>query len=311
MRRNRRRRFRDPPKRILPLITWILHQSRRHDAHCTAKGTDTAVLRFRAYRFAPPTLFGWGYQGQTQISPGTHSARDPPSPLRKKVTTVINFYNVRQSRNGMTSAPAGFHEFLVPSLLIPAVSTILPQDPPPISSVLSIMSFRIVSFIAWLYLFATLCASVGASPVPSDSNNSTVAHIEDLEKRVTRTGRVTWFNVVSGLEDRFRICFIQVLTVSFVVTGLGNCGKRSKDSDPVVAMGKAFYDRNKGSNCGQWVEIINTKTRKKAYGQLWDSCPGCSDSQLDVSPSLFQKFASLNDGVFTAEWHFMAKGWSP
>ena len=66
-------------------------------------------------------------------------------------------------------------------------------------------------------------------------------------------------------------------------------------------MGKAFYDRNKGSNCGQvrtlhlandkhplltlpsrlqWVEIINAKTRKKSYGQVWDSCPSCSDSQL-------------------------------
>ncbi|TEB30574.1 expansin family protein [Coprinellus micaceus] len=153
------------------------------------------------------------------------------------------------------------------------------------------MTSRIVSFIAWLCLLAALCMTVVASPVPIDAANSTVTHTEegrDLEKRVTRTGRATWFHA-----------------------GLGNCGRRHTDSAPVVAMGKAFYDRNKGSNCGQWVEIINAKTRKKAYGQVWDSCPSCSDSQLDLSPSLFRQFATLEQGVFTAEWHFMAKGWNP
>ncbi|KAF6744472.1 RlpA-like double-psi beta-barrel-protein domain-containing protein-containing protein [Ephemerocybe angulata] len=145
------------------------------------------------------------------------------------------------------------------------------------------MASRILSVFYWLCLFATLFMSISASPVPSNSTEP-----RELEKRVTRTGRATWFNV-----------------------GLGNCGKRSKDSDPVVAMSKAFYDRNGGSNCGQWVEIINTANGKKAYGQLLDSCPGCKESELDISPSLFKKFAPLDNGIFTAQWHFMAKGWSP
>ena len=31
----------------------------------------------------------------------------------------------------------------------------------------------------------------------------------------------------------------------------------------------------------------------------------------DLSKSLFQKFAPLSDGVFTASWHFMNKDWKP
>ncbi|TFK23396.1 hypothetical protein FA15DRAFT_594265 [Coprinopsis marcescibilis] len=109
-----------------------------------------------------------------------------------------------------------------------------------------------------------------------------------LEKRVTRVGRATYFYV-----------------------GLGNCGKYSKDSEPVVAMSKALYDRNKGGNCGQWVEIVDTKTGRKAYGQVWDSCVGCKENELDLSPSLFQKFAPLGQGVLTVSWHFMDKNWKP
>ena len=59
------------------------------------------------------------------------------------------------------------------------------------------MTSRIVSFLAWLCLLATLCVTVVASPVPIDAANSTVTHTEEareLEKRVTRTGRATWFH---------------------------------------------------------------------------------------------------------------------
>ncbi|KAJ3533531.1 hypothetical protein NMY22_g7297 [Coprinellus aureogranulatus] len=161
--------------------------------------------------------------------------------------------------------------------------------PQPLLKVLLLtMSIRIVSAgIAWLYLFAALGASVGASPAPVDPTNSNATDVGDVA-RIDHTGRATWFNV-----------------------GLGNCGKVSKDSEPVVAIGKKLYDQNGGSNCGQWVEIINTKNNKKAYGQVWDSCPGCTNDEIDLSPSLFQKFAPLSDGIFTAQWHFKAKDWKP
>ncbi|KAH0586537.1 hypothetical protein J132_08247 [Termitomyces sp. J132] len=133
-------------------------------------------------------------------------------------------------------------------------------------------------------LFASVVVTI-AVPVPGSFANSTVV---SLEKRITHVGRGTWFHV-----------------------GLGNCGYINKDSDPIVAIAKSRYDANGGANCNQWVEIVNTKNGRKAYGKTRDSCQSCGDSDLDMSPSLFQKLDSLSVGELTISWHFMAKGWSP
>ncbi|TFK19584.1 hypothetical protein FA15DRAFT_674308 [Coprinopsis marcescibilis] len=137
---------------------------------------------------------------------------------------------------------------------------------------------RITSSFATLACALFLALGASANPIAGP----------ELEKRVDHEGRGTWFNV-----------------------GLGNCGKVSKDSEPVVAMSKAFYDENHGSNCGQWVEITDRDTGKTALGQLWDSCPGCGRDDLDLSPSLFQQFAPLSKGVINISWHFKAKDFHP
>jgi hypothetical protein len=134
-----------------------------------------------------------------------------------------------------------------------------------------------------LFSVFALVALVLGAPIPNDAELTV-----DLEKRVTHTGRGTWFNV-----------------------GLGNCGKWNKDSDAIVAISKQRYDSNGGANCGQWMEIVNTKNGKKAYGMTRDSCESCGTEDIDMSPSLFQKLDSLSTGQLKVSWHFMAKGWSP
>ncbi|KAI0322416.1 RlpA-like double-psi beta-barrel-protein domain-containing protein-containing protein, partial [Amylostereum chailletii] len=117
-------------------------------------------------------------------------------------------------------------------------------------------------------------------------NCSLAAPISDatqLEKRVTHTGRGTYFEV-----------------------GLGNCGWTNKDSDHIVAMSKAFYDANDGGNCGQKLSI--TWGGKTATATMVDSCPGCGYYDLDMSPSLFQVFSGLDRGVLSGlTWHFLSK----
>ncbi|KAF8073422.1 RlpA-like double-psi beta-barrel-protein domain-containing protein-containing protein [Lyophyllum atratum] len=142
--------------------------------------------------------------------------------------------------------------------------------------------YRVALFL--FALFASIAVTI-ASPLPETYTNATTV---DLEKRVTHVGRGTWFHV-----------------------GLGNCGKRNVDSDPIVAISKKRYDANGGANCDQWVEIVNTKNGKKAYGKTRDSCESCSTEDLDMSPSLFSKLDNPSVGVLKISWHFMAKGWSP
>ncbi|TFY71068.1 hypothetical protein EVG20_g1925 [Dentipellis fragilis] len=128
-----------------------------------------------------------------------------------------------------------------------------------------------------LTLLFLLGATV-AAPLPS----------VELDKRTTHSGRATWFT-----------------------PGLGNCGYTDNESDPVIAVSKSFYDQNGGGNCNQWIQIKNTANGKTAYGHVRDSCPGCGEYDLDLSPSVFKQLGSLDTGVLPISWHFEAKGWSP
>ncbi|KAI0916826.1 hypothetical protein AcW2_007115 [Taiwanofungus camphoratus] len=131
-------------------------------------------------------------------------------------------------------------------------------------------------------LFLTLCAFVAtvfSTPVP----NAT----EVLEKRITHTGRGTWFEV-----------------------GLGACGDYNVDSDAIVAISHDIYGN--GGNCNQWIAITNTETGITQYGLTRDECMGCDAISLDMSPSLFESLgADLGAGVLQISWHFMNKAWQP
>ncbi|KAF8636194.1 hypothetical protein AX17_003682 [Amanita inopinata Kibby_2008] len=146
------------------------------------------------------------------------------------------------------------------------------------------MLYRLL--FAFIVLFASLCTSL-AVPVPA-TNETVVGTTEDLEKRLTHVGRGTWFHV-----------------------GLGNCGNWNVDSDHIVAIPKSLYDHNGGHNCGQWIEIVNVRNGKKAFGLTRDSCPSCGSGDLDMSPSLFSVLDSLDVGVLKISWHFMNKAWKP
>lgn len=43
----------------------------------------------------------------------------------------------------------------------------------------------------------------------------------------------------------------QAQSLICIYAGLGNCGEWNTDSDTIVAIGKALYDRNGGGNCNQ------------------------------------------------------------
>ncbi|KAG8897044.1 hypothetical protein FRC00_004889 [Tulasnella sp. 408] len=124
------------------------------------------------------------------------------------------------------------------------------------------------------FVFAVVAAVASVvAPVASAPVSPFVQERSSLEKRFS--GRGTWFNV-----------------------GLGACGKRNKDSQPIIAMNKPQWSN--GKLCGKWLTIkANGKT---ARGYIEDLCPSCKKGALDLSPSLFKKFAPLSKGVITVNW---------
>ncbi|KAJ3715512.1 riboflavin aldehyde-forming enzyme [Lentinula raphanica] len=118
--------------------------------------------------------------------------------------------------------------------------------------------------------------------------SETSVSVVNLDKRITHTGRGTWFE-----------------------PGLGNCGNWNTANDPIIAIPESLYDQNGGSNCGQWIHITDENTGKTVYGRTEDSCPGCGSGDLDMSPDVFNQFAKPDVGVLSISWYFMPQGWAP
>jgi hypothetical protein len=96
---------------------------------------------------------------------------------------------------------------------------------------------------------------------------------------------------------------------TFFETGLGACGITNVDSDFIVAISMIRFDAvstgNSNTNplCGKSVSITFNGVTETAT--IVDRCTGCADNSLDMTPGLFQKFASLDVGrIHGIDWHF-------
>lgn len=100
---------------------------------------------------------------------------------------------------------------------------------------------------------------------------------QHLQKRLSGSGRATFYDPS---------------------TGPGNCGRTYQKSDPIVAMNTAQYAG--GAHCFDWITI--TYQGKSVSAQITDSCPGCPWGAIDLSPGVFNQFASPDVGVIQVSW---------
>ncbi|KAG9105404.1 hypothetical protein FRC07_009311 [Ceratobasidium sp. 392] len=82
-----------------------------------------------------------------------------------------------------------------------------------------------------------------------------------------------------------------------------NCGIYNNPSDKIVALNSAqFGGGYPGPNCFKGITIC--KGSNCHYAQITDECPTCDYGSLDLSQSLFEQFASTDDGIFQMTWTF-------
>ncbi|KAF8469404.1 RlpA-like double-psi beta-barrel-protein domain-containing protein-containing protein [Russula ochroleuca] len=122
-----------------------------------------------------------------------------------------------------------------------------------------------------LFSFFSFALPILAVPVPASDE------INALEKRVTYSGRGTWYE-----------------------TGMGNCGWENNDNQLVVAVSESVYSN--GVHCGKTVLVHSGG--KTAQAEVVDSCPGCGENDLDMSPAMFQHFSGLGTGVISIQWSY-------
>lgn len=88
--------------------------------------------------------------------------------------------------------------------------------------------------------------------------------------------------------------------LTFFQPGLGACGSTNGPGDFIVALNSPQYAG--GQHCHEMITI--TFKGKSTQAQIMDECPGCPFGGLDLTPSLFEFFASKDDGVIEASWNF-------
>ncbi|KAI0361902.1 hypothetical protein OH77DRAFT_1526439 [Trametes cingulata] len=88
--------------------------------------------------------------------------------------------------------------------------------------------------------------------------------------------------------------------LTYYDAGQNACGSTDSDSAYVIALSSSLY--NGGEHCYKPVTI--EYNGKKVQATVTDECPGCKDSQADVSRPLFAALAPLDEGVIYANWWF-------
>jgi hypothetical protein len=91
--------------------------------------------------------------------------------------------------------------------------------------------------------------------------------------------------------------------LTYYAPGLGACGWTNSDSEDIVALAAGMMGEQSNGNpwCGKMITITYNGVSHSA--KIVDKCPGCSGASLDMSSTLFAKFAPLRDGrLYDATW---------
>jgi len=91
--------------------------------------------------------------------------------------------------------------------------------------------------------------------------------------------------------------------LTYYAPGLGACGWTNSDSEDIVALAAGMMGEQSNGNpwCGKMITITYNGVSHTA--KIVDKCPGCSGASLDLSSTLFAKFAPLGDGrLYDATW---------
>lgn len=90
--------------------------------------------------------------------------------------------------------------------------------------------------------------------------------------------------------------------MTYYTPGLGSCGITNSGSDPIVALSismmKNGANPNNNPKCGTRINIYNPSTGNTHQATVVDTCVGCADNDIDVSPSLFRAVAPNGNGRY-------------
>lgn len=91
--------------------------------------------------------------------------------------------------------------------------------------------------------------------------------------------------------------------------GLGACGIRSENSDLVGAVSHVLFDAaaistnpNENPLCQASLRLFHEG--KMIDVRVVDRCVGCEETDIDVSPGVFEQLANLDQGRVSVSWQW-------
>ncbi|CAD6594602.1 MAG: hypothetical protein ASARMPREDX12_000515 [Alectoria sarmentosa] len=96
--------------------------------------------------------------------------------------------------------------------------------------------------------------------------------------------------------------------MTYYDAGLGSCGYTSTNADAIVALSTEIMNNGPNPNnnpiCGSSINIYNPATGSTTAATIVDTCQGCAEYDIDVSPSVFETVDpnGLSDGRIVVDW---------
>lgn len=112
---------------------------------------------------------------------------------------------------------------------------------------------------------------------------------------------VYFTSAILVLASAIGLVFASSGDMTYYEPGLGACGEVNSGLDAVVALSAQQY--NGANPCGRAITInLNGQV---STAVVVDKCMGCAVNDIDVSPSVFQRLASLDVGRIVVDWEFV------
>jgi hypothetical protein len=123
---------------------------------------------------------------------------------------------------------------------------------------------------------------------------------------------ITMMRILTALMVVFAVTLVQTAPVleargsrsgqgTFYDVGHGSCGTTNNDKQMVAAISALLMTGN--SYCGKSI-LVKGKNGVSVSLKVVDTCPGCSEGDIDMSRAAFAKLAKLSDGRIPITWSF-------
>ncbi|KAI8640729.1 RlpA-like double-psi beta-barrel-protein domain-containing protein-containing protein [Parasitella parasitica] len=82
--------------------------------------------------------------------------------------------------------------------------------------------------------------------------------------------------------------------------GLGSCGDTSSDNEMIAALSSSLMSGSNSDLCGKSITVKHSSGSVTL--KIVDSCPGCSEGDVDMSKTAFKKLGKLGQGRIPISW---------